>query len=110
MSVAKARGQWLPEINVFDLNPDKRRQAKKYGAAIPAVDLLVDWIEATDEWFICGERNAGTKKVPRWSQYRVMSVRSAWDSARQELGIPDAWGPKLLRHSMATILANRRVP
>ncbi len=24
--------------------------------------------------------------------------------------LPNGWGPKLIRHSMATILANRRVP
>jgi integrase len=45
-----------------------------------------------------------------WSQYHVASVRSGWDTARLALGLPQGWGPKLLRHSMATILANRRVP
>lgn len=36
-------------------------------------------------------------------------MRSARDSAREVLHIPDGWGSKLIRHSMATILANRKV-
>ena len=110
MSVARDRGQWFPDMEVFDLNPAGRLQTKKYRAAVPVVGLLKEWIEGTEEWFVCGERNAGTKKEPRWEQHRVMSVKSAWDTARAELKLPHGWGPKLLRHSMATILANRRVP
>lgn len=42
-------------------------------------------------------------------QIRAMSIKSSWDSARTELKLPSGWGPKLVRHSMATILLNRRV-
>lgn len=110
MSVLKARGQWHPDMLVFDLNPAGRLQTKKYRAAVPAVGLLKDWIEATDEWFLSGLKNIGNKDEPEWQQYRTASVKSAWNTAREELGLPHGWGPKLLRHSMATLLANRRVP
>lgn len=39
----------------------------------------------------------------------MKSVRSAWDTAKIALGIPAGRGPKYLRHSMSTILANRGV-
>ena len=50
-----------------------------------------------------------TGRLDTIEQVRVASVRSAWDSARDALGLPDGWGPKLIRHSMSTILATRRV-
>jgi hypothetical protein len=110
MSVVPSRGQWHAEAALFDLNPAGRLQTKKYRAVVPAVSLLRTWIAATDEWFVCGRKNIGTPNEPAWKQYRVASVRSGWRTARAHLGLPEGWGPKLLRHSMATILANRRVP
>lgn len=110
MSIAGSRGQWHPDMQVFDLNPAGRIQTNKYRAAVPVVDLLTDWLEATDEWFVSARKNIGTKEEPDWQQYRVASVKSAWNTARAELNLPHGWGPKLLRHSTATLLANRRVP
>lgn len=109
MSVDPARGQWLKDVDLFDLNPAGRIQTKKYRAVIPLTSLLRDWLETTDDKFVCGLRNTGTKADPFLTQYSVGSVKSAWDSARDALGFPLGWGPKLLRHSMATILANRGV-
>lgn len=110
MSVTRARGQWHPDMQVFDLNPAGRLQTKKYRAAVPVVGPLTNWLEATDEWFVSARRNVGSKDEPVWQQYRVAAVKSGWNTARQELGLPHGWGPKLLRHSTATLLANRRVP
>jgi hypothetical protein len=110
MSVARSRGQWHPDMGVFDLNPAGRLQTKKYRAAVPVVGLLGEWLEATDEWFVSARRNIGSKEDPIWQQYRVAAVKSAWNTARAELKLPCGWGPKLLRHSTATLLANRRVP
>lgn len=110
MSILRPRGQWHPDMHVFDLNPAGRLQTKKYRAAVPIVGLLVDWLEATDEWFVSARKNIGTKEVAEWQQYRVAAVKSAWNTARAELKLPHGWGPKLLRHSTATLLANRRVP
>lgn len=110
MSVNALRGQWHQDAQLFDLNPNGRIQTKKYRAVIPVTSLLNEWLHSTDEWFVCGVRNVGTKANPVLIQSRVASVKSAWGTARDTLGLPAGWGPKLLRHSIATILANRGVP
>lgn len=47
--------------------------------------------------------------VPQMIQIRVASLKSAWGTMCDALGLPEGWGPKLLRHSMATELRRRRV-
>lgn len=111
MGVAGDRSQWMGEERRFNLNPEGRIQTKKVRPILPVVDLLHSWLIATDEWFVC--REIVTYDVERHEevvrQIRVASVRSGWDGARARLGIPAGWGPKLIRHSMSSILANRRV-
>ena len=111
MSVLPAREQWLESAGLFNLNPAGRIQTKKVRPILPAVPLLRSWIEATDEWFVCTEttRHDPKQKIDVTVQEGVSGIRSAWTGAREALGIPDGWGPKLIRHSMATILANRKV-
>lgn len=111
MSTASKREQWMEKERRFALNPAGRIQTKKVRPVVPVVDLLHSWLSATDEWMICSERMRfdAKQKIEVVEQARVRAVRSAWDGAREALGIPAGWGPKLIRHSMATILANRRV-
>ena len=111
MSVKPGREQWMRDAGLFALNPAGRIQTKKVRPVLPVVPLLASWLEVTDDWFVCTERTRfdEKQKVDIITQHAVGSIRSAWDGARQAVGIPDGWGPKLIRHSMATILANRRV-
>jgi len=111
MSVAPEREQWLENAGLFDLNYAGRIQTKKVRPVMPVVPLLRSWLDATDEWFVCMERTEldPKQKIDVTTQEPVGAIRSAWSGARNALGIPDGWGPKLIRHSMATILANRRV-
>lgn len=111
MSIARDRGQWWQNERCFDLNPLGRIQTKKVRPVVPVVGLLHSWLQNTDEWFVSGERTVWDAKqqVDVIEQYKVASVKSGWDSAREALGIPMGWGPKLIRHSMASILAMRRV-
>jgi len=111
MNVLPGREQWLAREGRFNLNYAGRVQTKKVRPTLPVVSLLHTWLSATDEWFVCGERTKfdEDQRIDVTTQYRVMSVRKAWDGARKELRIPAGWGPKLIRHSMATILANRGV-
>lgn len=111
MSVKAEREQWMPDDRRFSLNPSGRLQTKKVRPVVPVVPLLHSWLEATDEWFVCGERTKydERQRIDVTTQYKVASVRSAWDTASDALKIPAGWGPKLIRHSMATILANRGV-
>ena len=111
MGVARGRGQWMEDERRFALNPEGRIQTKKVRPVLPVVDLLHSWLTASDEWLVCGQRTRFDEKqrVDIIEQYRVASVKNGWLGAREKLAIPDGWGPKLIRHSMATILANRRV-
>lgn len=95
----------------FALNPEGRLQTKKVRPVVPVVDLLHSWLSASDDWLVCGQRIRfdDKQRIDVIEQYRVASVKKGWLGAREKLGIPDGWGPKLIRHSMATILANRRV-
>ncbi len=111
MSVAPSRGQWMQDERRFALNPGGRLQTKKHRPVMPVVGTFDAWLSETDEWFVCRDvKSSDTdQQIDIIEQIRVASVRSAWDSALDALGIPDGWGPKLARHSMATILANQRV-
>ncbi|MGF7152657.1 hypothetical protein GGR40_000399 [Novosphingobium gossypii] len=111
MSVDRDREQWMQNERRFALNPAGRLQTKKVRPVLPVVDLLHSWLTATDEWMVCSERTSFDEKqqIEVVEQIGVGSVRKAWDGARDALGIPGGFGPKLIRHSMATILANRGV-
>lgn len=126
MSVKEHREQWFPDDRRFALNPAGRPQTKKRRPVIPVNDVLDSWLKVTDEWFVCREivtldgvslsewkkthrKQADRELRPTESvkQQRVASIRSAWDTMRKELKLPNAWGPKLLRHSMATEVRKR---
>lgn len=110
MSVIPERAQWLRDDLRYALNPAGRVQTKKHRPIVPAGELLTEWLGATDAWFICYERTReGDDGEPVIDQVAVKSIRSAWDTMRDHLKLPATWGPKLLRHSMATELRRRRV-
>jgi integrase len=111
MSVLPHREQWARDDRRFDLNPAGRLQTKKVRPIVPVVDLLHSWLLVTDDRLVCSERTKldPKQKVKVTTQTNVASVRKAWDGASDLLKIPAGWGPKLIRHSMATILANRGV-
>lgn len=112
MNVDPKRAQWMKDSGLFALNPAGRIETNKRRPVLPVVPLLERWFDQTDEWFICQERQSfdEDQQIDVVEQIRVGSIRSAWDTARGALGIPAGRGPKYLRHSMATILANRGVP
>lgn len=111
ISIQPEREQWMQDERRLFLNQAGRIQTRKVRPILPVVDLMHSWLLATDDWFVCNERTAFDAKLQKdvTTQYKVAAVRSAWDSAKEKMGIPAGWGPKLLRHSMASILANRRV-
>lgn len=109
MSVAPERGQWMEAERRFDLNPAGRLQTRKRRPVMPVVDLLHSWLSATEDRLVCYERTFKVEGEEITRQFAVASVRSGWDTMREQLKLPAGWGPKLIRHSMATILANRGV-
>lgn len=108
MSVRPEREQWMRREQRFDLNPAGRIQTRKVRPVLPVVDLLEEWLAATDDWFVCSIRKIDEDGGKIIQQVGVRSVRSAWETMRAHLKIPGGWGPKLVRYSIATILANRR--
>jgi hypothetical protein len=107
----ETREQWQRDDRRLALNPAGRIQTKKVRPVLPVVDLLHSWLDTTDDWLVCKELRSfdARQQIDVVEQMRVRAIRSAWDTARDVLGIPAGYGPKLIRHSMATILANRRV-
>lgn len=91
-STAPARRQWNPERRVLNLNPDGRRQTRKYRATVPVGARIAAVLDATDGLL-----------VPQ------QSVKSAWESMAAALGLPreGASGMKLIRRSMADIVRSR---
>lgn len=110
VSVLPGREQWLSGECRLDLNPAGRLQTRKFRATLPVGHVFAQWLTATDDWFVCMPRRVtGVDGSESVRQFGVASVRKSWDTARAHLGLPEGWGVKLLRHSMATILANRGV-
>ena len=109
MSAKPDRGQWMKAERRFDLNPVGRLQTKKRRPVMPVVGLLESWLLVTDDRLVCYDRTKELEGEKVIEQIAVASVRSGWDTMRDKLKLPLGWGPKLIRHSMATILANRGV-
>ena len=92
VSTLAARKQWNSERQVLRLNPEGRRQTRKYRAIIPIARQMAPLLDRTDGFF-----------VPH------LSVKSAWDTMAAALGLPKDGeaGMKLIRRSMADIVRSR---
>lgn len=92
ISTAPARGQWMANAQVLDLNPRGRRQTRKRRATVPIARQAVWIFEERAGWL-----------VP------VDSIKSAWNGMAAELGLPGDGesGTKLIRRSMAKLLRDR---
>ena len=88
-STAPDRKQWNKERDVICLNPAKRRQTKKFRAAVAAPRQIVPILNQVDGFLI-----------------ESISVRSAWDSMVEFLGWPKdgEGGMKLIRRSIAQLV------
>lgn len=92
-STDPARGQWFPGPAIFNLNPKNRRQTKKYRPTVPIARQGAEWL----------------KTLPKGPVISVNSIRKAWDSMADEIGLPGdrESGAKLIRRSMADLLRSR---
>jgi hypothetical protein len=84
--------QWNSKTRIFDLNPDRRPQTRKYRAIVPI-----------------GERMASILDETFGNVVPAQSVRSAWETMARALNLPTDGeaGTKLIRRSMATIIRGR---
>lgn len=109
ISVRPDRQQWHRNASVLDLNPAGRIQTRKNRPALPVTSLLANWLEATDDRLVCHE-SVAEEDEDRWVVQRpVADVKKAWSVMARRFGVPVGFGPKLMRHSMATLIAQRGV-
>lgn len=109
ISASPDRWQWHRDASVLDLNPAGRIQTRKHRPAIPVTPLLANWLEATDDRLVCHE-SVVEKDEDRWLVQRpVADVKKAWRVMARHFKVPAGFGPKLMRHSMATLIAQRGV-
>lgn len=92
-STDPAKAQWFPGPRIFNLNPKNRRQTKKYRPTVPIAKQGAEWLSS----------------LPKGPIIPVNSVRKAWDTMADEIGLPGdrESGTKLIRRSMADLLRSR---
>ena len=92
VSTDPARLQWNPIHAVLNLNPEGRRQTRKYRATVPIAHQMVPILNQTEGYLIPGT-----------------SVKSAWDTMATALALPrdGESGMKLVRRSVANLVRQR---
>jgi integrase len=101
ISVDPKRRQWWPGSQTIDLNPANRRQTKKYRPTLPVLPLLETWLRSVSTeggWLVAHNGKP------------VTSIGKAWTSMLVALKLPvdREWMPYLLRHSIATLVRDKR--
>jgi hypothetical protein len=93
VSTTSDRRQWNSQIGVLNLNPDRRKQTRKYRAIVP----------------ICARMRQLLDAAPQGPLIPVASVKSAWNSMATTLSLPGKGesGMKLIRRSVANIVRSR---
>lgn len=86
VDTSPARRQWFPIAQVLSLNPDGRRQTRKYRATVPVPRQIIPILNACNGQMV-----------------KVNSVKSAWESMEIALGLPRQGqsGMKLIRRSVS---------
>lgn len=86
------RRQWNSNARILNLNPEGRRQTKKYRPTVPVAWQAALHLDGRSGYFV-----------------GVKSVKSAWESMEIDLGLPrdGQSGMKLIRRSMAKLLRDR---
>lgn len=100
-AVKALRGEQIDHrYRLVKLNPDGRRQTKKYRPTLPAPDRLWSSLETWCE----------ADTVVHKDGKPVVVLRKPWAAARTRAGLPAQFTPYALRHMIATELRRRRVP
>ena len=86
ISTDPKRRQWISGARVLNLNPDGRRQTRKYRPSIPIAHQFAPHLDATQGYYIT-----------------VGSIKSAWEAMANHLDLPKEGesGTKLIRRSVS---------
>ncbi len=93
------RFQCSLEDGFIDLNPPGRVQTKKRRAVVPMCALARAWIAA-----------AGEGPLVHYNGRPIVYINQSWRRVRREAGLPEAFTPGAMRHTIATHLRRRGVP
>lgn len=94
----RSRCQSASRRTFRDLNPAGRTQTRNNRAAVRMPRQLRPWLDVTGGRFVCNARGP------------VSSIRSAWNTMRDDLDLPREATTKCIRRSMAALLIGRGVP
>jgi integrase len=87
------------ESKLVKLNPEGRKQTKKYRPTVPMTDTLMPWLQKIK-----------TNHVIQYHGHRIFSVRKAFQRMPAEIkGLPERVTPYSIRHTMAKELRRRGV-
>jgi integrase len=81
------------------LNPEGRKQTKKYRPVVPLTATLRRELESVDAAYYVN-----------WRGKKIASIKHAWRKVRKAAGLPAWFAPKVLRHTVATHLRGVSVP
>jgi len=87
------------ENRLIELNPQGRKQTKKYRPTVPITDTLLPWLEKAEQGPL----------VAYWRR-PIKSVRRGFNAVRDEAGLSKEVSPYAIRHTMAIELRKRGVP
>jgi integrase len=87
------------ESKLIKLNPEGRKQTKKYRPTVPMTDTLIPWLQKIK-----------TSHIVQYHGHRIFSVKKAFQRMAIEIdGLPERVTPYSIRHTMAKELRRRGV-
>jgi integrase len=92
------RGQCDLERGIIDLNPPGRERNKKRRPVVPMPNAIRPWVQAAGRWIV------------EYQGRPIADIRHRFAKARDLAGLDAGVVPYALRHTMATMLAERGVP
>lgn len=95
------RGQFDEEENVLCLNPRGRRQNKKFRATVLVTPTLRRWL--------LSETDPKSRYILHNGK-AVKSIRTAWQKAVRDAGLPLGYSPYSFRHGISREMKRRHVP
>jgi integrase len=87
-------------MRLIELNPVGRVQTKKFRPVVPLTDFLANYLNG----------RATTGHYVHWKGEQVESIRTTWRKLVVKAGLPTAYAPRVLRHTVGTELRRRGVP
>lgn len=99
------------ENNLIDLNPKGRVQTRKRRPALPIAKTLRPWLMGCREETFVGYDWRGRELTEGERKPRpVLSIKKAFRTAREQVGLGKDVIPYTIRHTLATELRKRGVP